>query len=551
VGSAPAGSTVPPLSTSKQALSTSKPEIINHRSAVCCWCNRALIRASGAWWCPSQNCALRQLKFSTYKQDQNGNVLEYCYVPSPKQTVWHEAIYDPSIRRFLFGGAAGPGKSKMLREALYILAGQVPGLHALLLRKTKKDLEQSHLVFMPHECEIRGAKWKSTEGIVEFPHRNSRPSIIRCGYLEHPSDIENYLSAEYDVIVPDELVTFLRDPMLELFTRARSTNPALLALRGDSETEYDGAFVMTASNPGGRGGAWVKDFFIDKTPDSDEFPDYLPQHWAFYEARLKDNPYVQVAGYMQSLSTLRDSRKRQLLDGDWTVFEGQFFDEFRANVHVRDLGVIGSGVARFLSMDWGRNAPGVCLFWVVLPDGHYYVEDEFKFNGEIGNKLTVKDVAGHICRRCEEKELKRVPTCWLDPACWQHTGQVGESIAETFMRYKVPCVAANSDRLSGWQRVHEMFRLAPDGLPWLLISPRCTYGIRTLPSQLQAKNDPDDMDTTGDDHWCDALRYGAVSGTRPPGYGYKPPPDPFTAAWWRQQGQSPDAHLLGSESRPT
>ena len=523
---------------------------IRHPVAECCWCGTQLASAAGAWWCPREACALRQLRFATYLTGADGRVAKYLYVPAPAQTVWHEAVYNRSLRRILCGGQAGPGKSRMIREALYLLARQVPGFHGLLLRRTFKDLEQSHLRFMPYELSQRGAGWKATERVAIFPHDDGADSIIRCGHLETDLDVDNYLSAEYDCISPDELVTFPRDVMLELFTRARTTNPAMIALRGVPEEDYDGALILSASNPGGRGGAWVKDFFIDRTPDPDEFPDYLPHQWAFFPARLKDNPYMKVAGYIQSLSALREARKRQLLEGDWTVFEGQFFDEFKESVHVRSYGTVVDGLAeRFLSLDWGRNAPGCVLFWVVRPDGHFHIEDEFKFNGDIGGKLTVKDVALAIRDRCASRGLRRVPTCWADPAIWQHTGQIGESIADTFHRYKVPVAKANNERVNGWQRVHELLRIAPDGDPWLTISPRCTYLRRTLPSQLQSKTNPDDLDTSGDDHACDALRYGSVSGARRHRAHTFVNPTQFSTAWWRAQG-TPPTTLLGTESRP-
>lgn len=522
------------------------PPPLVHPSAHCCWCDRSLVYTMGAWWCPNRPCALRQLAYATYKQDAEGHVTEYLYVPAPRQTEWHEASFDPRIRRMLCGGAAGPGKSRMLREALYLFARRVPGFHGLLLRRTFKDLEQSHLRFMPHEVDQRGGMWRATERVAMFPHQTGAPALIRCGHMEADADIENYLSSEYDCICPDELVTFDWNSMLELFTRARTTNPHMTALRGNLAEDYDGSFVLAASNPGGRSGASVKDFFIDHAPDPDEFPDYQPEQWAFYPAYLRDNPYVKIGGYTQSLSALRDARRRQLLDGDWTVFEGQFFDEFRVQTHVRDLGPLSSDLARFLSMDWGRNAPGVVLWWVVLADGHYHIEDEFKFNGDIGEKLTVKDVAARIRERCHAKGLKRVPTTWADPSIWQNTGQIGESIAETFLRYKIPVAKANNDRLNGWQRCHELLRLAPDGVPWLTMSPRCTYGIRTIPSQLQAKNEPDDVDTAGDDHWVDAWRYGSVSGARPT-RGAKGQAVPYSPAWWRAQSQ-PQSTRLGAES---
>jgi hypothetical protein len=537
----------PPQSPSVQSPGRTDGPALIHPSAKCCWSGHPLVYVMKNWWCPNQACALRQLKYASYEQDKSGRVLRYFYVPAPVQTVWHEAAYRPTIRRLLAGGAAGPGKSRFLREQLYLFARQVPGFHAILIRRTLKDLEQSHLRFMGHELSQRGADWNRSDKVATFTHQGEPPAIIRCGYLDAASDLENYLSSEYDVIVPDELVTFPRDWMLELFTRARTTNPHMIALRGSVADDYDGSFILSASNPGGRGGAWVKDFFIDKSPDPEEFPTYDPEQWAFFPAFLRDNPYVKVGGYEQSLSGLRENRKRQLLDGDWGVFEGQFFDEFRPKTHVVDLGIVSPDLPRFLSMDWGRNAPGVVLWWVALADGRYYIEDEFKFNGDISGKLTVKDVAGEIKRRCKERGF-RVPTCWTDPACWQNTGQIGESIADTFLRYKVPVAAANHERRSGWQRIHELFRPAPDGRPWLLVSPRCAYGIRTIPAQLQSKKDPDDLDTTGDDHWVDALRYGGVSGVRWRSKPARIVPEIYSPAWFRNQSQ-PTHRLLGTESR--
>lgn len=299
--------------------------------------------------CPTPACTQRQIAWSVYTRDKGGKPQQPLYVPLPRQVQWHEAVYDKSITRLLVGGAAGPGKSKWLRESLYRLAQQVPGFHGLLLRRTHKDLDQSHLRFAPFEVEQRGGHWKQSDKIIEFPHAGKPTSIIRMGHLEDSGALQNYLSAEYDAIAPDELVTFNREEMLELFSRARSSNEALFALRGGhkywgrnedgdlEEMETDGSLVLTATNPGGRGARWIKDFFIDKTPDPDEHPNYIPAFWAFHGARLKDNPYIK-RGYVTTLRDMSDVRRRQLLDGDWDAFEGQFFD-FKKAVHVADCGI--------------------------------------------------------------------------------------------------------------------------------------------------------------------------------------------------------------------
>ncbi len=522
-----------------------------HLTARCCFCGQPLVAHGPGWWCSAPACAARQARFATALKDEStGEILQWLYVPAPKQAFWHEAAYNRQYRHILAGGAAGPGKSRWLREQLYLFARQVPGFHALLLRRTHKDLDQSHIRFMPFEVEQRGGAWRGTDRIATFPHPNAPDAIIRTGHMEDDSAIQNYLSAEYDVIAPDELVTFSRDTMLELFTRARTTNPAFTALRGIPEDDYDGALILSASNPGGKGGLWVKDFFIDHCPDPDEFPDYHPDHWAFLEARLRDNPYLKVAGYTQQLSNLAVQRKRQLLDGDWSVYEGQFFSEFSERQHVRDIGPINPQWKHFTSLDWGFNSPGVCLWWVRLPDGHFHVRAEYKFNASLSERYTIKDVALEIKRRSQAMGLPKNPICFADPDLYKFKGQIAESPAETFTRWGVVMGAKPEHRRQhGWQRVREMLRVAPDGTPWVTFDPSCRYTVRTIPMVQQHKLDPEDVQDGGDDHAVDALRFGAVSQT---GFSTQKPQKPhfeqFTVGWWREKAKPKLNRFLGSES---
>jgi hypothetical protein len=322
--------------------------------ARCCWCGSTLTRwtvlsPEGPWVCPTTACQTQQWQAAAVTMTPQGIIQKVLYLPTPRQVEWRAAVYHRPTTRLLVGGHAGPGKSRWLREMLYELAQKVPGFHALLLRRTHKDLEQSHLRFVPKEVFDRGGTWKLSDKVIEFDHPNKVTSIIRMGHLEDSGALQNYLSSEYDAIAPDELVTFDKEEMLELFSRARSTNEHLYALRGghkywdvneDGEPELmetDGSIVVTATNPGGRGARWVKDFFIEKTPDPDEHPNYRPEMWAFHSAMLKDNPYIR-RGYVSTLKDLPEIRRRQLLEGDWDAFEGQFFD-WHAAKHVADLGI--------------------------------------------------------------------------------------------------------------------------------------------------------------------------------------------------------------------
>lgn len=165
----------------------------------------------------------------------------------------------------------------------------------------------------------------------------------------------------------------------------------------------------------------------------------------------------------------------------------------------------------FSSCDWGFNAPGVCLWWACLPDGHYHIARELKFQQQ-----TAESVAAAWKSVNREIRNPRVRYVVADPSMWAKTGHGrGESIAETLQRCGLPMRRGDNDRKNGWQRCHELLRLAPDGRPWVTIDASCTYGLRSIPAQVAEKNDPDDIDTSGDDHWVDSFRYGAMSRPSP------------------------------------
>jgi hypothetical protein len=324
-------------------------------AARCCWCNQPLTRwvaqpgiTERPFVCPSLPCQERIYRKSVVLK-QKGKPTRPLFIPLPKQVEWMDAAMDRRITRLLVGGSAGPGKSIWLRQMLYYFAQTIPGFHGLLLRRTFPDLHQSHIRFIPQEVALRGGTWKIADRVIEFAHKDQATSLIRCGHLEDHSALSDYLSAEYDVIAPDEMVTFDAESMIELFTRARSSNPHLMKLRGGYEYDAmnedgvmermttDGSLVIASSNPGGKGSRWVKDFFLDKTPDPALYPNYRPEFWHFCSARLRDNPYLS-RGYVATLRDLPEVRRRQLLDGDWEAFDGAFFN-FRASQHVVDLGL--------------------------------------------------------------------------------------------------------------------------------------------------------------------------------------------------------------------
>jgi hypothetical protein len=152
-----------------------------------------------------------------------------------------------------------------------------------------------------------------------------------------------------------------------------------------------------------------------------------------------------------------------------------------------------------LGCDWGNASPGCVLWGCALPDGHVHIFDEYKFQ-----RMTAKDVAWEVKQKCSTWNLETVPYACCDPSLLPaKKGVAGEWIGLTLQRHGLPVRRVSNDRVNGWQRVHEALGVNPQtGRPWMTIHPRCKYLTRTLPLMVQAKLNPEDLESDSDDHAC-------------------------------------------------
>lgn len=306
-------------------------------TAICCWCRGPLLKhPSGTWWCGTEVCVQRQLDWSMTTQDRKGKPTGFLNVPLPRQV----AFWSCPARYVLYGGAAGATKSHGLRWGMYWWCLAIPGLECLLLRKNYGELDQTHLRRMEsdqHTFRNNGvaAEFIKGERLFKFPNG----SLIQAGHMDDPEAVERYLSTEYDIIGADEGSQFPVDadghaPIIALSSRARTTKSQVLA-----SPLGRGKFWL-GTNPGGPSAPAILDFFIDHTPDFERYPQlrtlYKPDEWAYIPGQLEDNPYLD-AQYEADLAVNSKWRYEQLRHGNWRVFAGQFFSEWREAVHVREL----------------------------------------------------------------------------------------------------------------------------------------------------------------------------------------------------------------------
>lgn len=174
-------------------------------------------------------------------------------------------------------------------------------------------------------------------------------------------------------------------------------------------------------------------------------------------------------------------------------------------MRVRDLRVA-------CGLDWGNSSPGCVVWGAALPDGRVHLFDELKFQ-----RQTAKMVSDAVHEKCRSWGLPKGLPVYCDPSILPaKKGEVGEWIGLTLIHHGLTGLQrVSNDRVNGWQRVHEALAPSPLGTPWLTLHPRCRYLIRTIPLQTCADANPEDVDTTGDDHGVDAIRYLLMGGLRP------------------------------------
>ncbi len=210
------------------------------------------------------------------------------------------------------------------------------------------------------------------------------------------------------------------------------------------------------------------------------------------------------------LLSLPEKLKKMWLDGRWDIVEGAAFEEFDPDVHVVQPFDIPSNWTKFRAADWGFSSP-FCVLWMAVDyDNTIFVYREF-----YGKGLTA-DIFAQKVRDMERGEYVQYGV--LDSSTWSRRGDIGPPVPE-IMRLN-GCVWRPSDRSpgsrkSGKMEVHRRLRLFENeqGITTakLKIFSTCRNLIRTLPMLPFDPTDPEDIDTRGDDHCYDSLRYGLMS----------------------------------------
>lgn len=417
----------------------------------------------------------------------------------------------------VFGGARGGGKTFGSLGDFWIHAEDYGSAAVgLMVRKTKEDLKDTIEIAKSMYGNV--AAW-STKGSY-FQFKNGAKFYF--AYLETDKDAENYQGWSLTRLYIEEMTQYpAPGPIMKLLAALRSPHGVPCQMKA-------------TCNPGGPGHHWVKSWAIDlgayqpfTDPKTGLTRIYIP-------SRIQDNPAL-LANDPTYINRLKSAGSEQLvrawLEGDWDVIEGAFFPEYHRARHVVAPFVIPAEWTRFRSMDWGSAKPFSVGWWAVVQDefqaGHTllprgaivrYREWYGMKPGEpdVGLKLPADAVAkGIVSRETRDDVRERISYGVLDPAAFAVVS--GPSIAETMMRQGVTFRRADNTRttrdkrMGGWDQVRARLVGNGDGQPMMFFFETCRDTLRTLPMMQHDTNRPEDLDTDGEDHAVDDVRYACLS----------------------------------------
>lgn len=244
-----------------------------------------------------------------------------------------------------------------------------------------------------------------------------------------------------------------------------------------------------------------------------ENPEHRLVESVFLPAFLEDNPLLEAKdpGYRDRLYQQGERLAKALLDGDWSVFAGQFLAEFSYHRHVCKPFEIPRGWTRFRGYDWGFAAP-CCMLWLAKEPttGRIYVYNELYQAG-----LTDPHQAEKINEITQPWE-KFVYT-FADPSAWtkRSTEVVARSTYDVFVEHQILLSKADNDQERKAKRIRSALQDIHDGRPGLMIFDTCTSLILELEGLMSDPDHPERPLPNQADHAYDALCY-ALSNYIPP-----------------------------------
>lgn len=422
------------------------------------------------------------------------------YVPNARQMEFHSCDADEAV----YGGAKGGGKSCALVMEGLAYALENPGANMYFFRETYDDLEANII-----------KEWKDKVPKELYTYNESKHqatlingTTVKFRYIRNFSDAEGYQGRSMDWVGVDELTKHLRESIQVLLSCLRSPKGFKPTFRG-------------TCNPGGVGHIWVKEDYIEAT-EYGKHEAYSPitgSKQVFIPAKVWDNDVLMKndPNYVKRLQNLPEDQRKAFLDGDWDLFSGQYFGEYKREIHVCEPFVIPDHWHRYFVCDYGLDM--FAGLWIARdPEGKAYIYKEIH-----ESDLIISEAA----RRYKEVNgTDKIKIRYAPPDLQNRQKDTGKSAFDIFSKNGVNFVVSDNNRINGWLAVKDWMKVyetrnVQTGETYLTsdlqIFSNCTNLIKCLPAVQRDEKDPNDVAT--EPHWLthitDALRYWCIMWTTP------------------------------------
>jgi hypothetical protein len=438
----------------------------------------------------------------------------------------------------LYGGAAGGGKSYLLRVIAIILSLEVPGLQIYLFRRTYPDLIANHMDGSGSFPELLGTLINTKQVAINNSKAEivfSNGSKIHLSHCQHEKDVIKYQGAEIHVLLMDELTHFTEYQYRFLRNRLR-----LGSRKVPGHLKDKLPLILCASNPGSVGHAWVKETFVNYAPpyeikrtdtkDGGMLRQYI-------HATLDDNPTLMEndPGYEHRLEGLgNEALVKAMRYGDWDITAGAAFEKLSRDVHMVRPFDVPEHWTKWTSLDWGTAAP-YSVGWYTINDEDVVLKGAGEWKEKLipkGSIIRYKELYGwsgqanvgtreetwEVARKVHEMEDEFIDYRIADSAMWSEHD--GPSAAENFMVElkklgdATPYMEkSKKDRMGNYLEVRNRIANAhEEDAPALFVTSNCEHFWRTMPElQLDQRKPEKGPDTQQEDHIYDELGYSLVS----------------------------------------
>lgn len=405
----------------------------------------------------------------------------------------------------LFGGAAGGGKSYgQIVDALQY-AVKYPGSKQIIFRRTFPDLERSiirtSLDLYPREI----ASYNNSKHVWTFKNG----SLIDFGYIDNEKDVYQYQSAEYDVIRFDELTHFTEFMYVYMISRCRGANKFPKGMK-------------SSTNPGGVGHQWVKERFVDIGAPNQvhkvKNETGTESTRIFIPSFVTDNRFLMELDpdYEKRLDALPEKERKALREGNWDIFDGQYFTEFDRKIHVVEPFEIPEEWDRYRTIDYGLDMLA-CLWVAVDTQGNEYVYKEL-----YESNLIISAAAQRIIEVNGDDKIK---CTYAPPDLWNRRNDTGKSAYDIFRENGVILRRSANNRIQGWYAVAEhlkVFEIKDEQTGEMKKTAKlkffntCLNILRTLPVIQHDEKNPNDVAKEPHEftHAPDALRGFCIERTK-------------------------------------